>query len=460
MKMINKELLLKYNKPVPRYTSYPPANFFEDNFKTKDYTKAIIKSNQENPENISIYIHIPFCKKLCHYCGCNTCNMKDEETIKEYIKSVKKEMQLCFSYIDKKRKVSQIHYGGGTPNAIDAKYLKELNDYVFSNFQLIEDAEIAIECNPAYLDEEYIKQLKEAKFNRFSLGIQDFDTQVLRIINRDASLLPVKDLIALLKDGDNKVKVNLDFIYGLPLQSKESFSNTIKQAIDSGADRIVTFSYAHVPWVNKAQMILEKAGLPDNDEKISMYESAYEILCNNNYTAIGLDHYAKNDDDLKIALDEGKLHRNFQGYCTTKTTGQVYAFGVSAISQFESAYVQNTKDINDYISVLNNNEFACIKGYFLNDDEKIIRYIIEKIMCNKIISWKQISNEFNLSQDEVKTYVSPAIDKLNDLESDNIIKLSNKGVEVNEHGVLFIRNVAAAFDPLLKNNKNSFSKPV
>ena len=458
--MINKELLLKYNKPVPRYTSYPPANFFKDNFSSEDYVKSIIKSNEENPENISIYIHIPFCKKLCHYCGCNTCNMKDEETIKEYIKSVKKEMQLCFSHIDKKRKVSQIHYGGGTPNAISAQYLKELNELVFSNFKLLDEAEIAIECNPAYLNEEYIKLLKEAKFNRFSLGIQDFNNDVLNIINRDPSLLPVKDLITKLKMDNDRIKVNLDFIYGLPLQSKKSFSKTIKQAIDTGADRIVTFSYAHVPWVNKAQKILEKAGLPDNDEKIAMYESAYEILSNNGYTAIGLDHYAKNDDDLKKALDNGTLHRNFQGYCTTKTTGQVYAFGVSAISQFESAYIQNTKDINDYIATINTNNFACIKGYFLNDDEKIIRYIIEKIMCNKKLLWEQVYKEFRLSPNDMNSYISPAIETLNELNNDNIIKLSDNGIEVNEKEILFIRNVAAAFDPLLKNTGNSFSKPI
>lgn len=458
--MIDKELLLKYNKPVPRYTSYPPANFFKDNFNTDDYKKAIIKSNKETPENISIYIHIPFCKKLCYYCGCNTCKMKDEEKIRDYISSVKKEMELCFSHINKKRKISQIHYGGGTPNAIKASYLKELNEYIFSNFQLIDDAEIAIECNPAYLDEEYIKQLKEARFNRFSLGIQDFNTDILKIINRDASMLPVKNLINLLKENDNKIKVNLDFIYGLPLQSKESFAETIKQAITSGADRIVTFSYAHVPWVNKAQKILEKAGLPANDEKIAMYEVAYDILCNNGYTAIGLDHYAKNNDDLKTALDNGNLHRNFQGYCTTKTTGQVYAFGVSAISQFESSYIQNTKDIKEYISAINSNSLACIKGYTLNKEEKIIRYIIEQIMCNKKILWTQISEKFKLSENEVEEYIMPALKDLNNLEKDEIIKLTKYGLEVNENEILFIRNVAAAFDPLLKNTKNCFSKPV
>lgn len=458
--MINKTLLEKYNKPVPRYTSYPPANFFKDDLVEEDYTKAIIKSNEENPQNISVYIHIPFCKKLCHYCGCNTSAMKDEETIKTYVDAVIKEMKMCFKHINKDRKVSQIHYGGGTPNAISAKYLREINEFIFSEFKLLDDAEIAIECNPAYLDKEYIQELKAARFNRFSLGIQDFNTEVLKVINRDASKLPVKDLISMLKDGDNRVKVNLDFIYGLPLQTKESFRSTINKGIEAGADRIVTFSYAHVPWVNKAMLILEKAGLPDNEEKIAMYEEAYEVLCSNGYTAIGLDHYAKDDDDLKKALDKGDLHRNFQGYCTTKTTGQVYAFGVSGISQFNSAYIQTTKDIKTYITAINNNKFAYIKGYTLNADEKIIRYIIEQIMCNKRIVWESVATYFNISRVELDKYITPATDILNSLECDNIIEQSKDGIYVKEENILFIRNVAAAFDPLLKKTNNSFSKPV
>lgn len=457
---ISKELLEKYNKPVPRYTSYPPANFFKEGFSHEDYKKAIIQSNDEKPENISIYIHIPFCQKICHYCGCNNCNMRDSKSIRAYVDGVIREMKLAFEYISKDRKISQIHYGGGTPNAIEVDYLDEINQFIFSSFTLIENAEVAIECNPAHLTERYIERMKEAGFNRFSLGIQDFDKKVLDIINRDASYIPVPELIKLLKYNDDKVSVNLDFIYGLPLQTVDSFRNSVQQGIDAGADRIVTFSYAHVPWVNKAQMILEKVGLPTEQDKINMFEAAYNLLCDNGYNAIGLDHYALKTDELSKAQTNGSLHRNFQGYCTTRTTGQVYAFGVSAISQFESTFIQNTKDIEEYLYLLSKNQLACNKGYILTQDNIIIKNIIDQIMCNKELNYKDLSTKLNLDIDSLNNYIIPAEAALKELSDDRIISINKDGIKVNEDNILFIRNVAASFDPLVKGNKGSFSKPV
>jgi len=457
---ISKELLEKYNKPVPRYTSYPPANFFKDGFSHDDYAKAIIESNNEKPENISIYIHIPFCQKICHYCGCNNANMRSNKDIRAYVDAVIEEMRLAFEFIEEDRKISQIHYGGGTPNAIEVQYLAEINDFLFSSFERIEDAEVAIECNPAHLTERYIESMKEAGFNRFSIGIQDFNKDVLNIINRDASYIPIPELISLLKYNDEKASVNLDFIYGLPLQTIESFKNSIQQGIEAGADRIVTFSYAHVPWVNKAQMILEKAGLPSENDKIEMFNAAYDLLTNNGYEAIGLDHYALKTDKLSKALKNGQLHRNFQGYCTTQTTGQVYAFGVSAISQFESAFIQNTKDIEEYIELINDDTFACNKGYILNKDEKIIKAIIDQVMCNKELSYSKLCKQLDIEKEVLSKYTTPARTKLKELAADGIIDLTMDGLKVKEDEILFIRNVAAAFDPLVRNNQGTFSKPV
>lgn len=457
---ISKELLEKYNKPVPRYTSYPPANFFKEGFSHDDYAKAIIESNNEKPENLSIYIHIPFCKKICHYCGCNNSAMRKNEDIRAYVDAVIGEMELAFEYIEPERMVSQIHYGGGTPNAIEAEYLAEINDYIFSSFELIEDAEIAIECNPSLLTEKYIEQLREAGFNRFSIGIQDFDNKVLDVINRDASHIPVPELISLLKYDNDKISVNLDFIYGLPLQTVESFKRSIEQAIEAKADRVVTFSYAHVPWVNKAQMILEKAGLPSEDDKIQMFNAAYNLLISNGYEAIGLDHYALKTDKLSKALKNGDLHRNFQGYCTTETTGQVYAFGVSAITQLESAFIQNTKNIDEYIELIEDGAFACNKGYILNEDEMIIKTIIDEIMCNKKLVYSDLQTKLDIDKERLNKFINPAIMQLRQLAKDGIISLNSEGLKVNEEEILFIRNVAAAFDPLVRNNECSFSKPV
>lgn len=442
---VDRKLIDKYNQAVPRYTSYPPANFFHENFSENDYIAAIEDSNTHLPQNISIYIHIPFCNKLCFYCGCNTTPMAEDEKIKQYIEALKKEISLVLSKLDQSRKISQIHYGGGTPNAIDAQYLHELNQLFFNDFELIDEPEIAIECHPAYLDETYVKKLKAAGFNRFSLGIQDFNENVLKNVNRKPSLLPLEELTHIIKDQDN-ISLNLDFIYGLPGQSVESITQTLQQAIALKPDRMVTFSYAHVPWVNKAQKILEEKGLPNPNDKINMFEAAFNLLTNNDYASIGLDHYVLKTDGLFKSQQEGNLHRNFQGYCTRQTTGQVYAFGVSGISQFQEVYAQNTKDVDAYIDLLNKGHFAISKGYKLSQEEQETRTLITNLMCNRHLNLETIST----SQQE----------KLRALEVDGIIGIENNQLTVKEDGMLFIRNVASVFDPLFGSKGKNFSKSV
>ena len=234
-------------------------------------------------------------------------------------------------------------------------------------------------------------------FNRFSLGIQDFNEKVLENVNRDASVIPVEELVAMIRSHEN-TSVNLDFIYGLPYQNVESFTETITRAVEISPDRLVTFSYAHVPWVKKAQKILEKKGLPEADEKLVMFEAGFKILTENGYKPIGLDHFAKSNDELSIALENRKLHRNFQGYCTRETTGQVYAFGSTGISQLESAYAQNAKHTNTYIDKINAGNFTVEKGYALNKNEKIIKHVINEIMCNHFVSWPETAQKFNISR--------------------------------------------------------------
>lgn len=453
-------LLHKYNQPVPRYTSYPPANFFKDGFEHKNYEQLIVKSNSQAPENISFYVHIPFCKKMCFYCGCNKSPLAKEVEIKAYIDSLKKEIRMVSHLLDKNRKVSQIHFGGGTPNAIDSKYLLEINEIFYKNFEFIENPEIAIECNPAHLDTEYLNALVDAQFNRVSLGIQDFDHYVLKAVNRDASLLPVDEIIEFLKLKNPNITINLDFIYGLPLQTVISFEKTISKAIELRPDRLVTFSYAHVPWVNKAQKILEERGLPSNDDKIAMFQVASKILSESGYETIGMDHYALKEDELSQALNSKKLHRNFQGYCTKRTTGQVYAFGTSGISQLHSSYIQNTKSNQDYIKSLQSGSFACIKGYQLSDAEICIRAAINELMCNRQIVWFDVANELGLTSQELKHQLVYDEGKLEDLKNDGILEYDKDQIRVFDSHLIYIRNVAAALDPLMLKSQKSFSKPV
>ncbi|NLO03295.1 MAG: oxygen-independent coproporphyrinogen III oxidase [Bacteroidales bacterium] len=451
-------LITKYNLPVPRYTSYPPANYFHSNFTADDYKEAIINSNGEWPENISLYIHIPFCTKLCYFCGCNSHLTRDQNKIQQYIDAVRKEILMVKMLLDPSRKVSQVHWGGGTPNSIPADMIRGIMELIKNNFSFIADPEIAIECHPALLDESYTDQLIAAGFNRFSLGIQDFRKDVLDNVNRDSPKIPVEDIVSQIKSYDG-TGVNLDFIYGLPFQTKKTFSDTIEKAVQISPDRLVTFSYAHVPWIKKAQKILESKGLPEAKEKLGMFKAGYKILTENGYTPIGLDHYAKNEDELSVALKNRKLHRNFQGYCTRETTGQVYAFGATGISQLESVYAQNEKDPYDYTDLIDKGTFATGKGYRVNRKEKIIRQVITEIMCNEYVSLEETGDIFNLPVEEIKNILGFSEKAFEELADDGLLTIKNGVIfKVTETGRFFIRNIASEFDPQLKGGTGRFSR--
>jgi len=455
---VSNELLEKYNVQVPRYTSYPPANHFNDTFSGDDYTSLITASNLSDPNHIGFYIHIPFCKQICFYCGCNFIVMVNDDAVKKYIDAVKEEIRLTIKDIDKSRKVTQIHYGGGTPNAINSVFLKELNQLLFDNFEFIDNPEIAIECNPALLTWEYMDQLFDAGFNRFSFGIQDFDPDILRNVNRLPSALPVDELIQYVKKHDPKMSVNLDFIYGLPQQDAESFGETIKKAIAMRPDRIVTFSYAHVPWMKTHQRILEKKGLPNAEEKMEMFLTAYKLMKDGGYIPIGLDHYALPEDELAVALNDHKLHRNFQGYCTKRTTGQVYGFGVSSIGQLTEGYAQNTKDQFKYISQINKGILPVEKGYKVKAHEIIIREVINELMCNKYINWDKLGESLNISADKIKQTVGYNAEVLESFKADDLLSYNENEIHITELGTVFIRNIVAAFDPALKQSEKQYSK--
>lgn len=454
------QLLKKYNVPVPRYTSYPPANHFKEGFTVDNYIELLKASNKGKPEHIALYIHIPFCRKICFYCGCNACSIGKGKDVAPYINALKKEINEVSQFIDRKRLVSQIHYGGGTPNAIDAHLITELNEFLFSTFNFINDPEIAIECNPAYLDEQYIHNLLNAKFNRFSLGVQDFNTDVLKKVNRTPSAIPIDKLIKIIKRDKRDITVNLDFIYGLPGQTLEGFIDTIHKAIKVKPDRLVTFSYAHVPWLKTHQQKLEKLGLPDPNLKLQFFLTAYGLLTKNGYESIGLDHYVLPGDELYKALKNNSLHRNFQGYCTKRTTGQVYAFGASSISQLENGYVQNTKDINEYISSLNKETLPVQKGYILSDKQKYIREVITELMCNKRVNWDEISTTMGITAEELRQYVQYNEETMRGFYDDGLLKMNRKGFVISEKGRLFIRNIAASLDPGYQQKDKKYSKSV
>ena len=454
--LINKQLLEKYNIPVPRYTSYPPANYFREEF---DYTQAVSlieKSNDEEPKNISFYLHIPFCSQLCYYCGCNTHITKDRNSILSYVEILKKEIFLYKNVLSKDRHISQIHWGGGTPDYLDFKSIKEIMQIFRDNFNFIEDAEIAMECHPAHLNFDYLEELVDLGFNRLSIGIQDFDETVLKNVNRALPNMSAEEIVHFLHKKN--VSVNLDFVYGLPGQTPESFRQTIEKAVTISPDRLALFSYAHVPWVKPHQKLLEQFHLPNAEYKTAMFEAAYTLLTESGYVSIGLDHFAKPNDELNIALNNKSLSRNFQGYCTRQTTGQVYALGVSGIGQLSSGYLQNTKDINSYSKSVEKGMFPFEKAYFLNEKEKLIGAIITEIMANRFISFDEFEKKFKISYEEILRKTGLDFNKLKKFEKEGLVMISEKEISITHQGMFFLRNIASSFDPLIKNSEKQFSK--
>nr|WP_314996142.1 oxygen-independent coproporphyrinogen III oxidase [uncultured Prevotella sp.] len=454
---MNETLFKKYNVPVPRYTSYPTANEFEP-FDAHRYLEAVETSNDAAADNISFYIHVPFCRHLCHYCGCNSVAMAQPKRIEEYFETLHQEIGLLLPHLRKDRRISQIHYGGGSPSSMPLPLIRGINEHLLSAFSTIDKPEIAIECHPGYLESNDWQYLLDSGFNRFSLGIQDFNTDVLRTVNRRPSLLPVADIMEILRKGG--AKVNFDFIYGLPKQTTTEFVSTIQTAISLLPDRLVTFSYAHLPSLFKRQMILEKAGLPLQTEKLKMFEEASKMLQSAGYVPIGMDHFVLPDDDLNVALQHHTLHRNFQGYCPRRITAQVYAFGVSGISQLDAAYAQNTKDISSYMVQVNAGQLPIQRGYALAPWQRITREVIECIMCNNAINWHDMAQRLHVSVDEIKQAIHYNEAELQTLQADGLIAFDADSVVITSDGLPFVRNVAAAFDPMMRHNHRLFSKPV
>ena len=456
---VNEKLIKKYSTSGPRYTSYPPATFFDSNFCNNDFERKIIQSNSENPQNISVYIHIPFCPQICHFCGCTTESGFTKPFLERYVDALIKEIDYVGKLINKKRKLTQVHWGGGTPNAISYKYIERITNKLYEEFTFSKNYEMAIECNPAHLEFRHIELLKKFGFNRISIGVQDFRNDVLDAINRKPSKHPLNEIVKKIKD-EGFTGTNIDLVYGLPLQTIESFKRTVEKAIDLNTERIVTFSYAHVPSILPRQKILEKIGFPSSKEKAIMYENSYKLFKKAGYVSIGMDHFSKPGDEFETALKNKQLHRNFQGYCTRETTGQVYGFGASSISQLSSAYSQNIKNAAQYINSIEKNNLAVFRGYEVDNNQKIVRDVINSIMCNYYLDLKSIALKNNTSVSKINELINFNEHRFKDFIDDDILKIDGFKLTVFKKGRLFTRNIAMRFDPLIKQKIGTYSNTI
>ena len=430
-------LLEKYNLPVPRYTSYPTVPFWYALENTSSWTDTFRQNfHQQNKEGgISLYIHLPFCESLCTYCGCNkkiTTNHSVEEV---YISAVLKEWKLYCELMDEKPVIRELHLGGGTPTFFSPQNLKNLLTGIFKTSVIHPDHEFGFEGHPNNTTAAHLQTLRDLGFKRISLGVQDTNDTVQRIINR---IQPFENV----KRATNEARkfgfesVNFDLIYGLPLQTKESIEKTIEECISLHPDRIAFYSYAHVPWTSKAQRLFNEHDLPMASEKLELYKTGKRLFIQHGYVDIGMDHFALRGDALYKAWTKNELHRNFMGY-TTQKTNMLIGLGVSAISDMGNAFAQNEKLLRNYYQAIANDELAVVKGYFLNDEDIAFRKYILDISCTGRTIFR--ANHLNI----LREYSFP---QLKVLAEDGLVSWNEKGLVATETGRHFIRNICNAFD--------------
>ncbi len=455
---IDTSFFAKYNIPGPRYTSYPPAPYFKEDFDPRQWELQLSQLNAED-KSLSFYFHVPFCPRRCRYCGCTTETGVGVPVMDRYYQALLKEMDMVLEKLDAPKRIKQIHFGGGTPNFFHINKIQILLQKLTTKFQLTNEAEVAMECDPNLLKLPQLKQLYDIGFTRLSFGLQDFNIDVLRASGRSFPTIHPKDLI---KEGRRQgfKGLNLDLIYGLARQTPASFKETLHQTIEADPDRIAVFGYAHVPWQMPHQKALEKYGLPTTDERLEMAVSAHNILTSAGYTAIGMDHYAKPSDDLAKALSEGSLHRNFQGYCTKKTTGEVVAFGASGISQLSSGYAQNIKSSPAYADCIDKGKLPLHRLYILSQEDRFFKDVINSLMCAGRLSPVRLSDKHKIPLKEVQKKIQPGLEKMAPFVEDGLVSVHNNEVHVTRQGWLVVRCIAMAFDPLLKEKKGQYSKTV
>ncbi len=441
----------KYDKPGPRYTSYPTAPHFSESFTHENYLDEILKTNYgDDLPDLSLYFHLPFCDTLCYFCGCNMIITRNRDRVKDYIKYLKKEIDMVRTYILPDRKVSQLHWGGGTPTHLSPDEIDELASYIKDSFQFKDDSENGCEIDPRELTRPHLEMLRKNGFNRISMGVQDFNEKVQKATNRIQPEDITRQTVQWVRElGFNSI--NLDLMYGLPFQTLESFSETLDKTIDISPDRIAVFNYAHVPWMKKHMSLIHPEDLPVPEVKLQILKMTIERLTSAGYVFIGMDHFAKPDDELAIALKEKKLYRNFQGY-STHSGADLYAMGITAISQLQNVYAQNFKTEKEYFQSIDNETIPVAKGYLLNEDDILRREVVMKLMCNFELEFKPVEEKFKIN---FKEYFAWGLNNLTEMEKDELVSVSNNKIEVTPMGKLLIRNIAMNFDGYIERKEDT-----
>ncbi|MGZ5207705.1 MAG: oxygen-independent coproporphyrinogen III oxidase [Sulfuricurvum sp.] len=455
--MLDFDKFTQYSKPGPRYTSYPTALEFSDAFTYDAFLDKLHAQDSSRP--LSLYFHLPFCKNACYFCGCNVVFTSKEDKKERYIDYLIREMAILAQHIDVNRSVIQLHFGGGTPTFFKAEQLKQIISTIKSHFKnFAEGAEISCEIDPRHINDEQMKAMSDAGFNRVSFGIQDFDEKVQIAVHRVQPYDITKAAMELARKY-NMVSVNVDLIYGLPYQSLETFKKTLDLAISLNPDRFAVFNYAHVPWLKKTMRKIDETTLPHPAEKLAIMRHTIDYMSSKGYRLIGMDHFAKPEDELFKAIDKGELHRNFQGY-TTKGGADLIGIGLTSIGEGVDYYAQNFKEMEEYEAAIDAGKLPYERGVALNKDDRIRQYVIMELMSNFKLDIGRFEKLYNVKFGE---YFADALEELKPFEADGLLTITPSLIECSPTGTLLIRNIAIPFDAYMKrhaSNTKTFSKTV
>jgi oxygen-independent coproporphyrinogen-3 oxidase len=447
-------LMRKYDRPGPRYTSYPTAPMFSHEFDADRYRKEIDRTNgSTETSDLSLYFHFPFCDTLCYFCGCTTVITRNRDRIREYLGYLKKEVDLLASRIAPQRRVVQMHWGGGTPTYLTPAEIADVTGHIKSRFNFSDDAEVSVEVDPRELTIDHLRALRQVGFNRISMGVQDFEQQVQRAVNRNQSEEITMQALAWSRELGFS-SMNLDLIYGLPLQTLDSFTRTVDKAIGVSPDRIAVYNFAYVPWMKPHQKLIHQEDLPSPETKLKILMTTIQKFTDAGYVYIGMDHFAKSTDELTIAQQTKTLHRNFQGY-STKAGCDLFGLGMSSISHFGVNYAQNTKVLCDYYNAIDESRFTTVVGYNMTNDDQLRKFVIMRLMCDLVLNTRDVENRFGIP---FGAYFRESLEKLQPLIDDDLLRVTSDGYEITTEGRLFLRNIAMCFDAYLGNGQKE--KPI
>lgn len=442
----SEELIRRYDKLGPRYTSYPTADRFHAEFTEATYFSYLEQRQADPSKNppLSIYVHLPFCESLCYFCACNKIITQDHSRITEYLRYLSKEMDLVAARIGPDRRAAQLHFGGGTPTFLKPAELRELMSMLRSHFDFLPDAELGIEIDPRTVSDETMAMLGELGFNRTSFGVQDFDAAVQKSVNRIQPYEMVeKAFTASRKAGFESI--NADLIYGLPKQSMESFDRTLDRVIELSPERIALYNYAHLPSRFKAQRLIVEADLPSAETRLQIFLMSVRRLLDAGYIYIGLDHFSKPDDELNKARIDKSLHRNFQGY-TTRADCDLIGFGVSAIGKVGHSYSQSVRTVKAYYEHLDAGHLPVEKGFSLSADDVLRRQVIMELMCSGPVNFAAINQKYSI---DFVSYFAPELEQLKQYEEAELIEVDADSISVTPKGRMFVRAVGMVFDKYL-----------